>query len=51
MLEILGIDFPRGLIIEWAYCTLAPHQLAKFLCFTDVSGYQLKGSENTALKV
>lgn len=46
--EILDIDFPRGLIIERAHRTLAPHQkghppraiIAKFLCFQDVSRIQ-----------
>lgn len=43
--ELLGIDFPRGLIIERAHRTLALHQdgrparaiIAKLLCFRDVS--------------
>lgn len=43
--ELLGIEFPRGLIIERAHRTLALHQdgrparaiIAKLLCFRDVS--------------
>lgn len=55
--EILGTDFPRGLVIERAHRTLAPHVkdsppraiIAKFLNFRDVSHIQSVAREKGQL--